>query len=76
MNQEASEDKGAADILRQWINQGEVAIDDKGMPNIIGNHNEMSEQPMWRDLEIQSKKSDHSPAPPRIALQPSASLIS
>lgn len=46
MNQEASEDKGAADILRQWINQGEVAIDDKGMPNIIGNHNEMSEQPM------------------------------
>ena len=40
MDQEASEDKGAANILRDWINNGEVAIDDKGLPNIIGNKNE------------------------------------
>lgn len=37
MDQEASEDKGAASILREWINKGEVAIDASGMPNIIGN---------------------------------------
>ena len=46
MSQEASEDKGAASILRQWIDEGEVAIDSKGMPNIIGNRNDISEQPM------------------------------
>ena len=43
MSQEASEDKGAANILREWIDKGEVSINGEGMPNIIGNRNEMSE---------------------------------
>ena len=40
MSQEASEDKGAANILRQWIESGQVEIGDNGMPNIIGNREE------------------------------------
>ena len=46
MNQEASQDKGAADILRQWIDSGEVAIGENGMPNIIGNREDHPEEPM------------------------------
>ena len=46
INQEASQDKGAADILRQWIESGEVAIGANGMPNIIGNREEQSEEQM------------------------------
>ena len=46
MSQEASQDKGAADILRQWIDSGEVAIGENGMPNIIGNREEQHEEPM------------------------------
>ena len=37
MATEASEDKGAADLLRQWINSGKVAVGNDGVPNIIGN---------------------------------------
>ena len=43
---EASNDKGAAEILRQWIDSGEVAIADNGMPNIIRNREELGEEPM------------------------------
>ena len=46
MSQEACQDKGAADILRQWIDSGEVAIGENGMPNIIGNREEQHEEPM------------------------------
>ena len=46
LSQEASSDKGAANILRQWIDSGEVAIGENGMPNIIGNREEMHEEPM------------------------------
>ena len=46
MDQEASEDKGAANILREWITSGAVAIDASGMPNIIGNRDEQQEEPM------------------------------
>ena len=41
LSQEASQDKGAADILRQWIDSGEVAIGSNGMPNIIGNREDL-----------------------------------
>ena len=37
MATEASEDKGAADLLRQWINSGKVVVGNDGVPNIIGN---------------------------------------
>ena len=43
---EASNDKGAAAILRQWIDSGEVAIAENGMPNIIRNREELGEEPM------------------------------
>ena len=43
---EASQDKGAADILRMWIESGAVAIDKDGQPNIIGNQEEQQEEPM------------------------------
>ena len=46
MSQDASQDKGAADILRQWIDSGEVVIGENGMPNIIGNREEQQEEPM------------------------------
>ena len=46
LSQEASQDKGAADILRQWIDSGEVEIGVNGMPNIIGNREEQPEEPM------------------------------
>ena len=41
LSQEASQDKGAADILRQWIDSGEVAIGSNGMPNIIVNREDL-----------------------------------
>ena len=41
MTNEANNDKGAADILRQWIDSGEVAIGDNGMPNIIRNQEDI-----------------------------------
>ena len=37
MATEAREDKGAADLLRQWINSGKVVVGNDGVPNIIGN---------------------------------------
>ena len=43
---EASNDKGAADILRMWIESGAVALDKDGRPNIIGNQEEQQEEPM------------------------------
>ena len=43
---EASNDKGAADILRQWIDSGEVVISDNGMPNIIRNREDLVEEQM------------------------------
>ena len=43
---EASNDKGAADILRMWIESGAVALDKEGRPNIIGNQEEQQEEPM------------------------------
>ena len=46
MTNEANNDKGAADILRQWIDSGEVAINDNGMPNIIRNREDIEEEPM------------------------------
>ena len=46
LSQEASHDKGAANILRQWIDSGEVAIGDNGMPNIIKNREDLLEEPM------------------------------
>ena len=47
MSQEASNDKGAANILREWIDSGEVAIGDNGMPNIIKNREDLQEDFMW-----------------------------
>ena len=46
ISQEASNDKGAADIIRMWIDSGAVAIGEDGRPNIIGNHEEQQEEPM------------------------------
>ena len=46
LSQEASQDKGAASILRQWIDSGEVAIGHNGMPNIIKNREDVLEEPM------------------------------
>ena len=43
LSQEASNDKGAANILREWIDSGEVAIGDNGMPNIIKNREDLQE---------------------------------
>ena len=43
LSQEASNDKGAANILREWIESGEVAIGDNGMPNIIKNREDLQE---------------------------------
>ena len=43
---EASNEKGAADILRQWIDSGEVVISDNGMPNIIRNREDLVEEQM------------------------------
>ena len=37
LSQEASQDKGAADIIREWIDSGKVAIGQNGQPNIIQN---------------------------------------
>ena len=44
LSQEASNDKGAANILREWIDSGEVAIGDNGMPNIIKNREDLQEE--------------------------------
>ena len=44
LNQEASADKGASNIIRQWIESGEVAIGENGMPNIIRNEESMQEE--------------------------------
>ena len=46
LNQEASADKGASNIIRQWIESGEVAIGEDGMPNIIRNEESMQEESM------------------------------
>ena len=46
LNQEASADKGASNIIRQWIESGEVAIGENGMPNIIRNEESMQEESM------------------------------
>ena len=46
LSHEASQDKGAASILRQWIDSGHVAIGDNGMPNIIKNREDLLEEPM------------------------------
>ena len=46
LSQEASQDKGAANILRKWIDSGEVAIGQNGMPNIIANREDLPEEPM------------------------------
>ena len=46
LSQEASQDKGAADILRQWIDSGEVAIGSNGMPNIIVNREDLPGESM------------------------------
>ena len=46
ISQEASNDKGAADIIRMWIDSGAVAIGEDGRPNIIGNREEQQEEPM------------------------------
>ena len=46
MNEEASADKGASNIIRQWIESGEVAIGEDGMPNIIRNEESMQEERM------------------------------
>ena len=46
MNEEASADKGASNIIRQWIESGEVAIGENGMPNIIRNEESMQEESM------------------------------
>ena len=43
---EASQDKGAAEILRMWIDSGAVAIGEDGRPNIIGNREDQQEEPM------------------------------
>ena len=43
---DASNDKGAADILRQWIDSGQVAIAENGMPNIIRNSEDLVQEPM------------------------------
>ena len=46
ITQEASNDKGAADIIRMWIDSGAVAIGEDGRPNIIGNREDQQEEPM------------------------------
>ena len=46
LNQDANADKGASNIIRQWIESGEVAIGENGMPNIIRNEESMQEESM------------------------------
>ena len=46
LNQEANADKGASNIIREWIESGEVAIGENGMPNIIRNEESMQEESM------------------------------
>lgn len=46
LSQAASQDKGAADIIRAWIDNGSVAIGNDGRPNIIGNQEDQQEVPM------------------------------
>ena len=43
LSQEASQDKGAADIIREWIDSGKVAIGQNGQPNIIQNAEDVPE---------------------------------
>ena len=39
---EASQDRGAAELLRGWMDNGDVAVDANGVPNIIGNRENSS----------------------------------
>ena len=43
LDQQASEDKNAADFIRHWLAEGKVVLDEQGVPNIIGNREEMDE---------------------------------
>ena len=40
---EVGQDKGAADLIRKWMKEGKVEVNERNEPNIIGNRNEMSE---------------------------------
>ena len=41
MEEETKNDKGAANLIREWAEKGAVEFDGNGVPNIIGNANEM-----------------------------------
>ena len=41
--EEVGQDKGAADLMRKWMQEGKIEVNEHNEPNIIGNRNEMSE---------------------------------
>ena len=41
MEEETKNDKGAANLIREWAEKGAVEFDGNGVPNIIGNAGEM-----------------------------------
>ena len=46
MEEETKNDKGAANLIREWAEKGAVEFDGNGVPNIIGNAGEMGMQEM------------------------------
>ena len=43
LDQQASEDKNAADSIRHWLAEGKVVLDERGVPNIIGNREDIED---------------------------------
>ena len=46
MEEETKNDKGAANLIREWAEKGAIKFDDNGVPNIIGNASEMGMEEM------------------------------
>ena len=43
LSQAASDDRHAAEFVRNWLAEGKVVLDERGVPNIIGNREDMDE---------------------------------
>ena len=43
---QVDQDRGAAELIRTWVDKGDVAVDEHGVPNVIGNRDDVSEQSM------------------------------
>ena len=41
LSQAASDDRHAAEFVRSWLREGKVVLDEQGVPNIIGNREEV-----------------------------------